>query len=137
MTTTNQDSQPTILFFDGVCGLCNKTVDQLLRIDHDCHLRFAPLQGPTAEQLLPAELVEDLDTVVLWHQGQAYQRSRAILNALVIIGFPWSALGIFKIVPRFLADPIYRFIARNRYRWFGKRETCRLPTSDERARFLP
>ena len=81
--------------------------------------------------------MHELDTVVLWHWGEVHLRSRAVLNALVVIGWPWSAAGLFKVVPRVLSDAAYRFVASNRYRWFGKREACRLPTAEERDSFLP
>jgi len=125
-----------ILFFDGVCGLCNGLVDWLLPRDHHRQLKFATLQGATAKALLPPENIADLDTVVVWYRGKVLLRSDAILACLIQLGGLWRLLGIFKIIPAFIRDAIYDLIARNRYRWFGQRLTCRMPLPGERLRFL-
>jgi predicted DCC family thiol-disulfide oxidoreductase YuxK len=125
-----------IVFFDGVCLLCNGFVDYLLRRDVERHFRFGPLQGAHARELLPAELHQELNTVVLWSQGQVFTRSDAVLLVLTQLGGAWGALRVLWIVPRPLRDLVYRFVAGNRYSWFGKRDTCRLPTPEERGRFV-
>jgi len=125
-----------ILFFDGVCGLCNGLVDWLLPRDRHRHLKFATLQGTTAKQLLSPAQTQDLDTVVVWYKGQVLERSDAILACLSELGGSWRWVTVLKIVPRFIRDAIYNFVARNRYRWFGKFSTCRLPLPGERLRFL-
>ncbi|MBY0518755.1 MAG: DCC1-like thiol-disulfide oxidoreductase family protein [Bacteriovoracaceae bacterium] len=125
-----------ILFFDGVCGLCNGLVDWLLPRDPRDRLRFATLQGTTAAKLLPPELVNDLDTVVVWHKGKILLRSDAILVCLSEIGGLWSLCSVLKIIPRPIRDAVYRLIAHYRYVWFGKRQTCRLPLPGERLKFL-
>ena len=129
--------EQTIVFFDGYCGLCSKAVNFLLEIDSQHRLHFAPLQGSTASELLAAEVVQDLDTIVVWQRGVAHERSRAILNAMVEAGGVWRLMGVFKIVPSVLSVAVYRFIARNRYKCFGKSDTCRLPSAEERSYFLP
>ena len=126
----------TIVFFDGVCGLCNFTVDFLMKIDRKHSLRFAPLQGRIASALLPASQRLDLDTVVLALSGKTYDRSTAVLRTLIEAGGPWKIAGIFLLIPKFIRDTVYRGVASKRYSWFGKRETCRLPTSEERGRIL-
>ncbi len=125
-----------IVFFDGVCGLCNRFVDRLLRVDRKRVLRFAPLQGRTAQERLPAGMADALESVVYLRDGAVIQRSDAALWILIDLG-GWRVMyrGFF-IVPRFVRDAVYDWIARNRYRWFRKYETCRLPTPEERARFL-
>jgi predicted DCC family thiol-disulfide oxidoreductase YuxK len=125
-----------ILFFDGVCGLCNGVVDWLLPRDRHRHLKFATLQGTTAKNLLPPERIADLDTVVVWYKGRILERSDAILVCLSEIGGSWRWVIVLKIIPRFIRDAVYNFVAHNRYRWFGKSSTCRLPLPGERLRFL-
>ncbi len=96
---------------------------------------FASLQGQTARQQLPAT-ASDLRSVVLWTQGQMFERSDAVLMVLQQLGGPWTLMGALWVLPRWLRDAVYFLVAKNRYRVFGKRETCRLPTPEERARFL-
>ncbi len=130
-------SQPEIiLFFDGVCGLCNGLVDWLLPRDRKKKIKFATLQGTTAASLLTKTHTEDLDTVVLWYKGKILTESTAILACLKELGGLWSLTYGFMIVPAFVRDVIYRFIARNRYKFFGKLSTCRLPLPGERLQFL-
>ena len=125
-----------VLFFDGVCLLCNGFVDFLLKRDVERHFQFAPLQGERAKGLLPAELNTDLTTVVLWSQGEIFLRSDAVLMVLVQLGGVWSLARLGWLVPRGWRDLAYRIIAAHRYSWFGRRESCRLPTAEERSRFL-
>lgn len=130
-------SDHPIVFFDGVCGLCNAAVDRLLRWDRRGVLRFAPLQGSTAERLLPARFTKHLDTLVLLDADGPHQRSEAALRALHHVGGPWRLLTLLRMVPRPLRDAVYDLIARRRYQWFGRKESCRLPLPHERDRFLP
>lgn len=127
----------TIVFFDGVCHLCNSFVDFLVSKDKKALLRFAPLQGRTAQALLRPEERDEPETVLIWHQGRLFSKSDAVLLAFSRIGGPWSFLGsIARRVPRALRNRLYDFVARRRYAWFGKRETCRLPTPEEKSRIL-
>lgn len=126
-----------IVFFDGVCGLCNRFVDRVLRMDRRGGLRFAPLQGTTAATLLPAGTAAGMDTVVYLREGRVLQRSEAALRILMDLGGWRRMYGALFAVPRFLRDAVYEWVARNRYRWFGRREACRLPSAGERERFLP
>lgn len=86
--------------------------------------------------MLAPQLVRDLPSVVLKSGDQIFTESTAALKILIQLGGFWPLMSVFLIVPSFLRDMIYRWIGRNRYSWFGKRETCRLPSADERARFL-
>ncbi len=126
----------TILFFDGVCGLCNGLVDWLLPRDRRERLKYATLQGATARNLLPPAYTKDLDTVVLWRRGVILTRSDAVLACLTELGGLWSLLGLLRVLPRFLRDSAYMFVARNRYKWFGRKVSCRMPLPGERLRFL-
>ena len=125
-----------VIFFDGVCGLCNGFVDFVLPRDKNKALLFSPLQSEKAAEYLSPELVEDLTTIVFYDAGKIYVRSEAVLRALAYLGSFWKILPGFLVLPAFIRDSLYRFIATNRYRWFGEKETCRLPTADERERFL-
>jgi predicted DCC family thiol-disulfide oxidoreductase YuxK len=128
-----------IFFFDGVCGLCDRTVHFLLKRDRRDRLRFAPLQGAVAAQLLPplGGRPEELSTMYLvTRDGRLLQKSRAVLFAVAALGGPWALVSALKIIPRPIADAVYSFVARVRYRLFGKYDTCSIPSREERARFL-
>lgn len=127
-----------ILFFDGVCGLCNRFVDLLLRVDRKDRFLFAPLQGTTAQQLLPPQSDDPREWSFLYLDEQGlHDQSDASLQVYRRLGGVWTIPSLLRFIPGFLRNPVYRVIARNRYRWFGRRETCRVPTSAERLRFLP
>lgn len=128
-------NQGPIIYFDGVCGLCNAFVDFVMRRDTRNIFRFATLQGYHGKELKQKNFPET-DSVLLLHNGVLYTESGAALLTLKLLGFPWNISYILIIVPRFLRDAIYRFIAKNRYRWFGRRTICRLPTPAEKEKFL-
>lgn len=135
--SASADPAPPILFFDGVCGLCNSFVDFALRHDRKGHVLFAPLQGTTAATRLDAADTATLDTVVLLDNGRSYKRSSAIARLLKQLGGIWSVLAwLLWLIPWPLRDFGYRIIAKVRYRLFGRKESCRLPSPEERARFL-
>ncbi|HAW52083.1 MAG TPA: thiol-disulfide oxidoreductase [Flavobacteriales bacterium] len=137
-TTLNPTSNHTnIVFFDGLCGLCNKTVDFLIRIDRKDKLVFAPLQGETAKKHLSESQIKDPDTIVFSQNGRLLIKSTAVIRILIEVGGMWSLFSIFRIFPKFVRDGLYDFVARSRFRWFGKRETCRKPTENERNKLLP
>ncbi|HKY44964.1 MAG TPA: thiol-disulfide oxidoreductase DCC family protein [Pyrinomonadaceae bacterium] len=137
------ESNPIILY-DGVCGLCNRLVQFLLKHDKQGRLRFASLQSEFAERVLTRHGIDpkDLDTVQVVVNYERLDervlgRSDAILHAGGELGMPWNVLaGIARIVPRALRDVVYRFVASNRYHVFGKSETCMLPDPSQRHRFL-
>lgn len=127
------------MFFDGVCGLCNRTVQFLLRHDRGDRLRFAPLQGETARRVLVplGGKPEALDTIyVVTAEGRLLERSRAVLFAAAALGGAWRLVAVLRVVPRPLADLVYGWVARVRYRVFGRLESCALPTPEQRAKFL-
>lgn len=132
---TTPDGRPVVLF-DGVCGLCNAAVDWILLRDQSGQILFSPLQGQFAAGVVGAEPADGWQSVVLVHNGRVLQRSDAALAIAALLGWPWKAALVFKAIPRPMRDLVYDWIGRNRYRWFGKKETCRLPTPAERARFL-
>jgi predicted DCC family thiol-disulfide oxidoreductase YuxK len=133
-----------IILYDGVCGLCNRLVQFLLKRDKEGRLRFASLQSDFAGKVLSRHGIDatDLDTVqVVENYDQpgerVLQRSDAILRAGRELGGFWGASSaVGGVVPRALRDLVYRFVATNRYRVFGKYDTCMLPDPDQRSRFL-
>lgn len=126
-----------IVFFDGVCGLCNHSVNWLLARDSERRLRFAPLQGTTAEKTLDPAVRNRLDTLVFVRGGEVFIRTAAVSRILMTLGGRWRVLGgLLWSVPSPIRDLGYRIVSRLRYRLFGKHESCRLPTPQERAVFL-
>jgi predicted DCC family thiol-disulfide oxidoreductase YuxK len=125
------------VYFDGYCNLCNAAIDFLIRHDRRQRLKFASLQGETAAKRLPPEFTQELGTMVYQEGDRVWKESSAALRSGIALGGIYSVGWLALVVPSFVRDPIYRFIAKHRYQWFGKRETCRLPTPEERARFLP
>jgi predicted DCC family thiol-disulfide oxidoreductase YuxK len=132
-----------ILLYDGVCGLCNDWVQFTLKRDPAGRIRFAPLQGPTAERILRRHGRDprDLDTVYLvLHPDEpdetVLDKSRAILRVLDVLGGGWKILALARVLPRALLDFGYDFVARRRYRWFGRKDSCPIPTPEHRSRFL-
>jgi predicted DCC family thiol-disulfide oxidoreductase YuxK len=127
-----------VLYFDGVCGLCSRAVDFVMRHDAEGVFRFAPLQGETAAATLDPADTAHLDSMVLMTQQGTFRRSAAVVRILRLLGsFWWLLSWVLWIIPVPLRDLGYNFVARFRYRIFGKHETCRLPTPEERDRFLP
>ena len=129
---------PKIIFFDGVCILCNRTVDFLIRQDKRKELKFASLQSPLAKRLIPEYLSNNSSpgTVIFLDHENIYTHSAAILRIMGNLPFPYNSIVIFLGVPVFLRDWIYNFIAKNRYRWFGKLEICRMPDIETKERIL-
>lgn len=127
-----------IVFFDGVCNLCNRSVDFILKRDSKKIFRFVSLQSKIANDLLEMEGVyaQNMRTIILLKNGKIFYRSSAILEIVRQLTAPWPLLYVFKLVPRFVRDGLYNLVSKNRYSWFGKRDTCRIPSIDERARFL-
>ncbi len=126
-----------ILFFDGHCNLCNGFIDFLVRRDKNHRVLIASLQGETARQKLPPEAIAKLASVVLLDtDGRIHFKSSAIFRVAWCVGGPLHILTPFRILPRFFTNWIYDFVALTRYSLFGRRETCRIPTAEERQRFL-
>jgi predicted DCC family thiol-disulfide oxidoreductase YuxK len=134
----------TVVFYDGVCGLCNRFVRFLIRRDAHARLLYAPLQGSLARAVLPRYGLDpaDLDTVYVIAQWQepsehVLARSRAIVHALAQLGPAWRILAAAgRVAPRRLADAIYRAVARRRYQTFGKLDVCPVPPPEWRGRFI-
>ncbi len=127
-----------LLLFDGVCNLCNGAVNFVIDHDRDGRVAFAPLQSPLGAQVAAAAGVAPgaMSTMILVDGGEAHVRSDAALRLARYLGFPWSLLRALRLVPRPLRDAAYGIVARHRYRWFGRSDTCRVPTPEIRARFV-
>ena len=132
------NSNHITVLFDGVCNLCNGTVQFVIKRDRAAIFRFASLQSNYAQRLLrqvnlPAN---QLYSVIVFEDGVAYHKSDAALRiARHLSGF-WRWLYIFRFVPKFIRDGLYNFIATNRYRFFGKQDHCMIPTPELKARFV-
>ncbi len=132
------DSSASVVLFDGVCNLCNGSVNFFFSIDRRKRLKFASLQSNFGQSTL-VELGKDpthFDSILFLHQGKVYERSGAVLRIMGRIGGIWSLAVCFLVAPAFLRDACYNLIARNRYRFFGKSDTCRIPTPEEAERFM-
>ncbi len=132
-TTPNYDN---VIFFDGYCGLCNGFVDFVMSIDKEEKFKFSPLQSEFAQRNLPPEMTANLDSVVFLKQGKTYRKSKAVIRILEDMGGIWKFATIGKVMPEKFLNSAYDLVAKNRYKLFGKKETCRLPTPAERARFI-
>ena len=128
-----------VLFFDGVCNLCNSSVQFIIRRDKKKVFLFASLQsdlGKEAMQNAQKQENSTPDSVILYYNGKYFVRSDAALHVFKLLGGIWSLLFAGMVLPRFLRDGIYDFISRSRYKWFGKRNECMIPTPDLVDRFL-
>ena len=133
----NNGSHPIILF-DGLCHLCDGSVQFVIRQDRQGIFRFAPLQSRAGEVLLEkfGLLHNPIDSFVLVYKGRAFTQSSAALQVLNLLPWYWKWTQVFRIVPPFIRNAVYRLIARNRYRWFGKRQQCMIPSPEVKSRFL-
>lgn len=127
-----------VVLFDGLCNLCNGAVDFIIDRDPQAQFRFAALQSDAARPLLARRglSAERLGHIVLVEDGRCYLGSTAALRIARRLTSPWPLLYALLLVPRPLRDAVYDWVARNRYRWFGKRDRCRTPTPGLQARFL-
>lgn len=133
---TSHDHAHPIVFFDGVCGLCDLFVTFLLHNDRHHVLRFAPLQGVAAQTFLGRGATQNLTTVILWSDHKVFTHSEAAIRAVLLLGGPWRLLKVLLWIPRPIRDLLYRFIAARRYQIFGRKESCRVPSAAEKAYFL-
>ena len=124
-----------IVFFDGLCNLCNSSVDYLIRRDADKKLRYGSLQGQTAARLIP-QYTHDLDTFIYVRHGKILKRSSAGIQVFADLGGWRKIARVLLVIPGPIRDAVYKFVAKRRYKWYGKKETCRLPAPEERELFL-
>ena len=127
-----------IILFDGVCNFCNYWVTFAIKRDRKNKLKFTPLQGQTAKQLLPQFHINpsSLSSVIFIDNGKAYTQSSAAIQICKHLDGGWKLFYALIIIPKFMRDGLYNIIARNRYKWFGKKESCMIPTPELKERFL-
>jgi predicted DCC family thiol-disulfide oxidoreductase YuxK len=123
-----------IIFYDGECGLCDRSIQFVMRHDKKRRFRFAALQSDFAAKTLGKDLT--FDSFVFYEHGKARYRSSAALHMFRTLGGAWSLLYGLMIIPPFIRNAVYDFVARNRYKWFGKYDSCKIPTPEQRALFL-
>lgn len=127
-----------IVFFDGVCNLCNSSVDFLMKHNTTGNLKFSSLQSGFAKQFLAKFNIttSQLSTIYYFENGALLEKSDAVLTISKHLSAPYRWLSFFSFLPTGFRNLLYNFIARNRYRFFGERNTCRIATAQEKARFL-
>ena len=127
-----------LVLFDGVCNFCNFWIQFALKRDRNKKLKFGSLQGETAQQILPQYNIDPtvLTSVIFIEDGIAYRESTAALKVCRHLDGGWKLLYALIIIPAVVRDGIYKWVGRNRYKWFGKHESCMLPTVEQRARFV-
>lgn len=136
-TKNNSDLEP-ILFYDSYCVLCNRFIKLLLHIDKKAKIKLAPINGENYNQLFNQSIPISLpDSILLFTKYGIYYKSQAAFKTLKLLGFPYSALIIINILPTFLLDFLYDSIATNRYKFFGKYDSCPIIPLEFKNRFLP
>jgi len=128
-----------VVLFYGVCNLCNGTISLLIRLDKRGVLRFSSLQSEFSKSVFKNSNInptKNFDTVVFIKDSQIFYHSNAVLQIFRELAYPWKVLYVIKYVPVKLRDRIYKFIAKNRYDWFGRRTDCMVPTEEIRKRCI-
>jgi len=135
--TTNKLDKKVILF-DGVCNLCNASIDFFMRVDKKQELYFSSLQSDFGQKILKKNnfSTNEFDSFLLLENDKLYQKSTAALKTLSSLTGIWKLTKVFFLIPKPIRDFIYSLIANNRYRLFGKKDSCRLPTAEEKRRFI-
>lgn len=125
--------KPRVIIFDGVCGLCNKSVDILIRLDKQQIFHYTPLQGKFIKTL---DIKPGIDSIIFYEDGTLYYKSTAILKTFQALGGVWKITAIFYLIPKVIRDFLYDLIAKYRYKIFGKSGSCRMPKSEEVNLFI-
>jgi predicted DCC family thiol-disulfide oxidoreductase YuxK len=138
MSRSEKYKDHNIVFFDGVCNFCNSTVDKIWANNKKRDIYYSSLQSEFAKEFLKEKGMNatDLDTVIFYTKGKLYTRSSAVLQITKHLGGIYRFFPVFLLIPSFLRDSVYKWFAKNRYRFFGKKETCRIPTPEERNYFI-
>lgn len=127
-----------IILFDGVCNFCDASINFVIDRDPEGRFKYASLQSSVGEQLLTKFGLDttDYDSFVLVDGDRFYTKSSAALRVAKQLGGLWNLLYVFMIIPKFIRDSVYSLIAKNRYKWFGKKDECMIPSPEVRARFI-
>ena len=136
MSELKQDNK-AIVFYDGRCGLCHKAIQFILKKESNKKLQFCSLNSQKAAKLIPLEFQNtDLDSMLLLHKNKLYCESTAALKICGYLKGAWPLMQLFLIVPKPIRDLVYRWVAENRYKWFGKKDQCMLADESTKHRFL-
>jgi predicted DCC family thiol-disulfide oxidoreductase YuxK len=135
MGSNNKVTDHPTIFFDGVCNLCNGAVNLIIKFDKKDNFRFAPLQSSFAHQNLSSDALTKIDSIVLLKKGREFYKSDAAIEIFRDLSGGWPLVRVLKIFPKFFRDSVYDFIARHRYRFFGK-DQCLIPTPELNAKFI-
>jgi len=132
------ETSKSIVLFDGVCNLCNNSITFIIKRDPKDNFRFAPLQEGKGAELIKKHKIDTVktDSIILIENGKAYVKSTAALRVARKLSGAWPLFYGFIIIPSFIRNWVYDFIARNRYKWYGKKESCMIPTPELKAKFL-
>jgi predicted DCC family thiol-disulfide oxidoreductase YuxK len=126
-----------IILFDGLCNFCDSSVQFIIKRDPKGHFKFASLQSDTGKRLIKNFAIQnDLSSIVLIEDGKYYVKSTAVLRICSKLNGLWKVFTIFRVIPTPIRDYFYRVLASNRYRWFGQKESCTIPSPEIRTRFL-
>ena len=125
-----------VVFFDGVCNLCQGSVRYLIKHDKKNALKFASLQGPYAKSFLPTTELESLDSILFYDGKNLYKKSSAVLKLSKLLGGWHRLLLLGHLLPVFIRNGLYDLVAKNRYQWFVKQNQCMQPSADLKSRFL-
>ncbi|WP_113928559.1 thiol-disulfide oxidoreductase DCC family protein [Bacillus sp. P14.5] len=126
-----------VILFDGVCNLCNNTVQFIIKRDDRAYFKFASLQSDAGKVVIEKyQINPKIDSIILIEQNKFYVKSEAALRVSKNLGGFWKVFFVFMVIPKKIRDKVYDFIAQNRYKWFGKRDSCMLPSSEMKKRFL-
>ncbi|MBX2828376.1 MAG: thiol-disulfide oxidoreductase DCC family protein [Flavobacteriaceae bacterium] len=127
-----------IILFDGVCNLCNSSVTFVIKRDKKNRFKFAALQSDIGQELISHHGIDTdkVDSIIFIENGKAYTKSTAALRVSKYLGGAYPLMMAFMIVPPFIRNWVYDWVARNRYKWYGKKESCMIPTPELRSKFL-
>ena len=131
-----KDTEHPLILFDGICNFCDSSVNYIIRHDKAGVFRFAALQSPTGQKNIQQFGLAHIDSIILVYQGKAYTKSSAVLNIAKILGGIHILAYAFVIIPTVIRDWAYGIVATYRYRWFGQKDQCMIPSPDIRQRFI-
>lgn len=125
-----------LILFDGVCNFCDSSVNFIIKKDKKRMFRYCALEKPRGQLLVKKHRLENIDSIILIKDDKAYSKSTAILKIAKVLGGPIGLLYVFIIIPTPIRDFIYEFIAKHRYKWFGKKDQCMIPSIETRSLFI-
>ena len=134
----NHENSHSIILFDGVCNLCNSSINFVIKRDKNDRFKFATLQEEPGVSLLKRYNIDtfNTDSIILIENGKAYVKSTAALRVAKKLSGGWPLLYAFIIIPAFIRNWVYDYVAKNRYKWYGKKDSCMIPTPELKAKFL-